>query len=199
MVLLGHCVLLGHGNTRCGGESPVLFVVGVCVSYTKVWHTSVPVYMLFLSVLIPTIYVLPGGFIYAMTGQGVRIYYGPFERDQKLIHNPQITINVLTQIIPAILLPGNPIANMIFKAFAVQTLIEATSFVQDLKLGHYVKVPPRSTFIGASSADHPPSKADLQYVLSTSRGDNYGRHRRGRSEAMAVCPCSRYLCHPSEG
>ena len=49
-------------------------IVGVCVSYTKVWHTSVPVYMLFLSVLIPTIYVLPGGFIYAMTGQGVRIY-----------------------------------------------------------------------------------------------------------------------------
>lgn len=33
----------------------------------------------------------------------------------------------------------------------MQTLTEATSFVQDLKLGHYVKVPPRATFVGASS------------------------------------------------
>lgn len=30
----------------------------------------------------------------------------------------------------------------------MQTLVEATYFVQDLKLGHYMKVPPRSTFIG---------------------------------------------------
>jgi len=36
---------------------------------------------------------------------------------------------------------------MVFKAYSVQTLTEATSFVQDLKLGHYVKVPPRATFV----------------------------------------------------
>jgi len=35
---------------------------------------------------------------------------------------------------------------MVFKAYSVQTLTEATEFVQDLKLGHYIKVPPRSTF-----------------------------------------------------
>ena len=39
-------------------------------------------------------------------------------------------------------------ANMVFKVYSVQTLTEATSFVQDLKLGHYMKVPPRATFIG---------------------------------------------------
>jgi OPT family oligopeptide transporter len=38
-------------------------------------------------------------------------------------------------------------ANMVFKAYSVQTLSEATSFVQDLKLGHYIKVPPRATFM----------------------------------------------------
>lgn len=37
---------------------------------------------------------------------------------------------------------------MVFKAYSVQTLWEATSFVQDLKLGHYVKVPPKATFLG---------------------------------------------------
>ena len=36
----------------------------------------------------------------------------------------------------------------LFKGYAVQTLSEATSFVQDLKLGHYIKVPPRATFLG---------------------------------------------------
>jgi hypothetical protein len=36
---------------------------------------------------------------------------------------------------------------MIFKAYAIQTLNEAQSFTTDLKLGHYVKVPPRSTFL----------------------------------------------------
>ncbi|THG97839.1 hypothetical protein EW026_g4252 [Hermanssonia centrifuga] len=34
----------------------------------------------------------------------------------------------------------------IFKGYTIQTLAEALSFVQDLKLGHYIKVPPRATF-----------------------------------------------------
>ena len=61
-------------------------------------------------------------------------------------------MNLLAQIIPGLLLPGNPIANMVFKAYSVQTLTEATMFVQDLKLGHYIKVPPRATFLGEYEA-----------------------------------------------
>ena len=60
----------------------------------------------------------------------------------------QISLNLLAQIIPGTLLPGQPLANMFFKAYSVQTLTESTSFIQDLKLGHYIKVPPRATFIG---------------------------------------------------
>jgi len=93
----------------------------------EVWKTGVPIWALILAVLLPVVYVLPSGFIYAMTGQS-------------------ITINLIAQIIPGTLLPGNPLANMVFKAYSVQTLTEATYFVQDLKLGHYMKVPPRSTF-----------------------------------------------------
>ncbi|KIY69806.1 oligopeptide transporter [Cylindrobasidium torrendii FP15055 ss-10] len=94
----------------------------------EVWSIGVPVYALLLAVLLPIIYVLPSGFIYAMTGQG-------------------ISLNILAQIIPGTLIPGNPMANMVFKAYSIQTLSEATNFVQDLKLGHYVKIPPRATFI----------------------------------------------------
>lgn len=41
----------------------------------------------------------------------------------------------------------------VFKAYSVQTLTEAVSFVQDLKLGHYVKIPPRATFLGACECE----------------------------------------------
>ncbi|KAJ7655686.1 OPT oligopeptide transporter protein-domain-containing protein [Mycena polygramma] len=110
------------------------YLLSFCVFFSlaivamEVWHTEVPIWALLLSVALPIIYILPSGFIYAMTGQ-------------------EITLNLLAQIIPGSLLPGNPLANMIFKAYSVQTLTEATSFIQDLKLGHYVKVPPRASFV----------------------------------------------------
>ncbi|KLO10879.1 OPT oligopeptide transporter [Schizopora paradoxa] len=104
------------------------FFFCLAIIAAEVWHTGVPVWALLLSVALPILYVLPSGFIFAMTGQG-------------------ITLNLLAQIIPGTLLPGNPLANMVFKAYSVQTLTEATMFVQDLKLGHYIKVPPRATFL----------------------------------------------------
>ncbi|KAG6880017.1 hypothetical protein C0992_007814 [Termitomyces sp. T32_za158] len=111
----------------------VFFALAVVA--VEVWGTNVPVWALLLSLLLPIIYILPSGFIYAMTGQG-------------------ITLNILAQIIPGTLLPGNPMANMVFKAYSVQTLAEATSFIQDLKLGHYIKVPPRATFLGMECHPH---------------------------------------------
>ena len=38
----------------------------------EVWHTNVPVWALLIALILPVIYILPSGFIYAMTGQGVR-------------------------------------------------------------------------------------------------------------------------------
>lgn len=34
----------------------------------------------------------------------------------------------------------------------MQTATEALSFIQDMKLGHYMKIPPRATFIAQASA-----------------------------------------------
>ena len=44
---------------------------GLAIVAMEVWHTGVPVWALLLAVLLPVVYVLPNGFIYAMTGQGV--------------------------------------------------------------------------------------------------------------------------------
>jgi OPT family oligopeptide transporter len=37
----------------------------------EVWHTGVPVWALLIALLLPVIYILPSGFIFAMTGQSV--------------------------------------------------------------------------------------------------------------------------------
>ena len=84
---------------------------------------------LVLALLVPAIYVLPSGYIYALTAQIV-------------------TINLISEMIPGYLLKGKPIANMLFKTFSIQCLQSALYFVQDLKLGHYMKIPPRVTFMG---------------------------------------------------
>jgi hypothetical protein len=109
-----------------------------------------PVWALALSVLLPVIYVLPTGFIYAMTGQAVRsqLHNNYFETNDPSFYRSRLTC--LRKLSPGTLLPGQPIANMFFKVYSVQTLSEAASFVQDLKLGHYIKIPPRATFHGVS-------------------------------------------------
>ncbi|KIJ34648.1 hypothetical protein M422DRAFT_61375 [Sphaerobolus stellatus SS14] len=94
----------------------------------KAWDTDTPIWALVLAVVLSVIYILPAGFVYAMTSQA-------------------FCLNVVGEIIPGAILPGNPVAKWIFKAYSVQTLQEALSFVQDLKLGHYMKIPPRTTFL----------------------------------------------------
>ncbi|QRW17658.1 OPT oligopeptide transporter protein [Rhizoctonia solani] len=93
-----------------------------------VWPTGMPWWGMPFSLLLPTVYIVPIAYVYAMTGQ-------------------PLNINLLAEVIPGSLIPGKPLPNMIFKSYAVQSLAEALTFVQDLKLGHYIKVSPRATFM----------------------------------------------------
>lgn len=107
------------------GYLVVFFAISVAT--IEVWDTGLPVWGLIISLLLAAIYVLPGGFIFAMTSQ-------------------EITINLMAELIPGFLFIGKPIAVMVFKTYSVQSLLSAFTFVQDLKLGHYMKVPPRITY-----------------------------------------------------
>ncbi|EJT97947.1 OPT-domain-containing protein [Dacryopinax primogenitus] len=93
-----------------------------------VWPTELPFWGLMLSILVPIVYLIPAGFIYALTGLG-------------------LGINLVSESIAGVLLSGKPVANMIFKAYSLETLENTLAFVQDLKLGHYIKIPPRATFV----------------------------------------------------
>jgi OPT family oligopeptide transporter len=55
-------------------------------------------------------------------------------------------MNVIYELIAGYMLPGRPIANMIFKTVAYTTTHKTIDFAADLKLGHYMKIPPRIMF-----------------------------------------------------
>lgn len=56
-------------------------------------------------------------------------------------------LNIITEYIMGIIYPGRPIANVCFKIYGYMSMAQAVSFLQDFKLGHYMKIPPRSMFI----------------------------------------------------
>jgi OPT family oligopeptide transporter len=62
------------------------------------------------------------------------------------ITNQSIALNVITELIIGYLLPGRPVAVMLFKTWGYITMVQALSFTGDFKLGHYMKIPPRPMF-----------------------------------------------------
>ncbi|XP_009615074.1 oligopeptide transporter 4-like [Nicotiana tomentosiformis] len=56
-------------------------------------------------------------------------------------------LNVITEYIIGLIIPGKPIANVCFKTYGYISMAQAVSFLQDFKLGHYMKIPPRSMFV----------------------------------------------------
>ncbi|KAB5541182.1 hypothetical protein DKX38_014156 [Salix brachista] len=56
-------------------------------------------------------------------------------------------LNIITEYVMGVILPGRPIANVCFKTFGYISMAQAVSFLSDFKLGHYMKIPPRSMFL----------------------------------------------------
>ncbi|KAF8948334.1 hypothetical protein BGZ47_005459 [Haplosporangium gracile] len=100
-----------------------LFLISLAMSIFCVekWH------YLLVSLAIGFIFALPVGIVQAVTNQ-------------------QPGLNVITEYVIGYLMPGHPIANVTFKAYGYITNAQALQFTQDLKLGHYMKVPPRIMF-----------------------------------------------------
>ncbi|KAJ3530568.1 hypothetical protein NM688_g7690 [Phlebia brevispora] len=104
-----------------------MFVFG-CISIEH-WHTQMPLWAFVLALVIAFVYIVPVGMIQAITNQ-------------------QIGLNVITELIIGYMLPGRPIAMMMFKTWGYITMTQALQFASDFKLCHYMKVPPRPMFWG---------------------------------------------------
>lgn len=65
-----------------------------------------------------------------------------------LMHRMQTPgLNIITEYVMGIIYPGRPIANVCFKVYGYMSMAQAVSFLNDFKLGHYMKIPPRSMFL----------------------------------------------------
>ncbi|CAM0138411.1 unnamed protein product [Umbelopsis sp. WA50703] len=63
------------------------------------------------------------------------------------ISGSQPGLNVITEMVCGYMLPGRPIANVTFKCYGYMAMSQCLNLVSDLKLGLYMKIPPRAMFI----------------------------------------------------
>ncbi|KAK3956275.1 OPT oligopeptide transporter protein-domain-containing protein [Pseudoneurospora amorphoporcata] len=107
----------------------ILFAIMLGISFAVVcaWDTSFPWWAFVVCILIPMVWTIPIGIIQAIT-------------------NIQLGLNVLTEYVIGYMLPGRPLVMMMFKNYGYLVMSQALYFTQDLKLGHYMKVPPRVMF-----------------------------------------------------
>jgi OPT family small oligopeptide transporter len=107
----------------------VLFVIAFILGIGAVqgYETHLPVWAYILAIVISAVFVVPCGIIQAITNQ-------------------QVPLSGFVEVIAGYMLPGHPVAVMIFKAYGFLVASQAITFAGDLKLGHYMKVPPRTMF-----------------------------------------------------
>ncbi|KAJ8512952.1 hypothetical protein OPV22_003386 [Ensete ventricosum] len=56
-------------------------------------------------------------------------------------------LNIITEYMMGLIQPGKPISNVCFKVYGYMSMAQAVSFLADFKLGHYMKIPPKSMFL----------------------------------------------------
>ncbi|TKW51611.1 Sexual differentiation process protein isp4 [Colletotrichum tanaceti] len=62
------------------------------------------------------------------------------------VSNLGLALNVLSPFLAGFMIPGRPVGVMIFKVYSTITLGQAQTYSGDLKMAHYMKIPPRTTF-----------------------------------------------------
>ncbi|KAF2122681.1 OPT family small oligopeptide transporter [Lophiotrema nucula] len=107
----------------------VLLLVSVMLGLASVlaYDSQLPWWAYFVSLALAAIFVIPACMIFGIT-------------------NIQLSLNVISPFLGGYMIPGRPIGVMIFKVFSTITLGQAQQFSADLKLAHYMKVPPKVAF-----------------------------------------------------
>lgn len=102
------------------------FVAGIVG--LEVYETGMPVWGLVLGLVLGALFAIPATFM-----AGVTTFTPP--------------TNVIYELVAGFLWPGRPVPLLLFKALGIQTVSATVNFTRGLKLGHYMKVPPRDIFL----------------------------------------------------
>lgn len=103
------------------------FMLGIGIFVVEYYPVHLPWYGLLLALSICATLFIPIGIVMAITNQQSSLY-------------------LINQLICGILFPGRPVANMVFVTYGYITSTQGLKFSADLKLGHYMKIPPRLLF-----------------------------------------------------
>lgn len=109
----------------------VSFAFGLIAS--QVYDTHMPWWSYIICILIGLFFYIPIGMIQAIT-------------------NTQTGLNVITEMIVGYMIPGRPIAMMLFKSWGYMLAYNGLTYVSDMKVGHYMKIPPRTMFAAQAFA-----------------------------------------------
>lgn len=104
-----------------------VFAVVIGIICAEVYDTGLPIWGFLVSILIPLIYFLPSGFIYAQTSQ-------------------TIGVNLISEFIAGYAFPGQALPNMMIKLYSQVGLTQGLTYAQGFKLAHYMKLSPRMAF-----------------------------------------------------
>ncbi|KAJ7042685.1 OPT oligopeptide transporter [Mycena alexandri] len=94
----------------------------------EIFPTLLPIWAAALALFIASIAAIPLAMLQAITNQ-------------------HIALQVVEEMIAGYALPGRAVANIVFKAIAWTGTSQGVAFAGDLKLGHYMKIPPRMMFL----------------------------------------------------
>ncbi|KAH6896503.1 OPT family small oligopeptide transporter [Thelonectria olida] len=109
----------------------VSFVFGMIAS--QVWETHLTWWAYIICIFIGVFFILPVGIIQAVTNQ-------------------QTGLNVVTEMIVGYMTPGRPVAMMLFKSWGYMLCYNGLTYISDMKVGHYMKIPPRTMFAAQAFA-----------------------------------------------
>ncbi|KAH8664211.1 small oligopeptide transporter-like protein [Xylariales sp. PMI_506] len=136
-------------NSRAGGEDIHKRLMNVYPEVPDWWYGVLTVVVLGLGILTTTYWEsgLPWyGFIFVCFGMGVVLIIP--EGILEGTTNQRIFLNIITELIAGYAWPGKPIANMMVKCYGYNSVKHGMDFAMDLKLGQYMKIPPRVLFVG---------------------------------------------------
>ncbi|KAI9935047.1 hypothetical protein ASPWEDRAFT_668502 [Aspergillus wentii DTO 134E9] len=107
--------------------SVLLIMIGISLGVTQGYPTHLTWWAFFIALTMATVWFIPLGIVKATT-------------------NIDIGLNIITEFVIGYMQPGRPMAMMLFKTYGYITMYQGLYFSQDMKLGHYMKLPTRVTF-----------------------------------------------------
>lgn len=124
-----HCRLMRHYEDVPMWWYLLTFLSMLAIGIFVVEHYPVhlPWYGLLLALGITTVLFIPVSIVMAITNQHSSLY-------------------LICQLICGVVFPGRPVANMVFVTYCYISSAQGVKFSSDLKLGHYMKIPPKLLF-----------------------------------------------------